>query len=81
MRSLDALGVVEDTYGSLLCPILLKIIPEDIALAFTKSEADNVLKAKELMDFLKREVESRERTVNLTQKKEVSQNERKNAGI
>ena len=36
VRSLDALGVVADTYGSLLCPILLKIIPEDIALEFTK---------------------------------------------
>lgn len=77
---LDALGVVADTYGSLLCPILLKMIPEDIALKFTKSEADNVLKAKELMDFLKLEVESRERTVNLTQKREGSQNEWRNAG-
>ena len=80
VRSLDALGVVADTYGSLLCPILLKMIPEDIALEFTRSEADNVLKAKELMDFLKLEVESRERTMNLTQKKEASQNEWRNAG-
>lgn len=62
VRSLDALGVVADTCGSSWCPILLKMIPEEIALKFTKSEADNVLKAKELMAFLKLEVESRERT-------------------
>ena len=80
MRSLETLDVVADTYGSLLCPKLLKKIPEDLVLEFTKSEADNVLKAKELMDFLKLEVESRERTVNLTQKKEVFQNEWRNAG-
>lgn len=79
--SLDALGVVADTYGSLLCPILLKMIPEEITLEFTKSEADNVLKAKELMNFMKLEVESRERTANLTQKKDISHNEWRSASI
>lgn len=79
VRSLDALGVASDTYGSLLCPILLKMIPEEIALEFTKSEEENVLKAKELMKFLKLEVESRERTVNLTQKTDVSKNDWRNA--
>jgi hypothetical protein len=29
------------------------MIPEDIALEFTKSEADNVLKAKELIDLIR----------------------------
>lgn len=56
------------------------MIPEEIALEFTRQEADNVLKAQELMVFLKLEVESRERTTNLTQKKEVHQHEERNAG-
>ena len=77
VRSLDALGVVSDAYGSLLCPILLKMIPEEIALAFTRKEADQELKAKELMDFLKLDVESRERTANLTQRKESFHHEEK----
>lgn len=75
VRSLDALGVVSDAYGSLLCPILLKMIPEEIALEFMRREADNVLKAKELMEFLKLEVESRERTANLTQRRETFSHE------
>lgn len=54
VRNLDAMGVVSDTYGSLLCPILLKIIPEEIALDFTRQEVDNVLKAKDLMEFLRK---------------------------
>lgn len=74
VRSLDALGVVSDAYGS-LCPILLKMIPEEIALEFMRREADNVLKAKELMEFLKLEVESRERTANLTQRRETFSHE------
>ena len=80
MRSLDAMGVVSDTYGSPLCPILLKMIPEEIALEFTRQEADNVLKAKDLMEFLKLDVESRERTANLTQKREEHQPQERNAG-
>lgn len=80
VRSLDAMGVVSDSYGSLLCPILLKMIPEEIALEFTRLKADNVLKAKDLMDFLKLEVESRERTANLTQRREIEKQEEKNAG-
>lgn len=58
VHSLDAMGVVSNTYGSLLCPILLKMIPEEIVLEFTRQEADNVLKAKDLMEFLKLDVES-----------------------
>lgn len=35
IRSLESLGVVSETYGSLLCPILLQMIPEDIALDYS----------------------------------------------
>lgn len=30
IRSLASMGVVSDTYGSLLCPILMKLIPEEV---------------------------------------------------
>ena len=72
VRSLDAVGVVSDSYGSLLCPILMKMIPEEITLEFTRRMADgSVLKVKELMEYVKREVESRERTSDLIQKREA----------
>ena len=56
------------------------MFPEETALEFTRQEADNVLKAKDLMDLLKLEVESRERTANLTQKREGYQYEERYAG-
>lgn len=35
IRSLASMGVVSDTYGSLLCPILMKLIPEEMTLEFS----------------------------------------------
>lgn len=35
IRSLDALDVVSDQYGSLLCPLLMKMIPESMTLDFS----------------------------------------------
>lgn len=32
VHSLGSMGVVSDTYGNLLCPILMKMIPEEMAL-------------------------------------------------
>ncbi|KAK0137861.1 Pro-Pol polyprotein [Merluccius polli] len=44
IRGLESLGVVSDTYGGLLCPILLQMIPDDLALAYTrKTEAGQEL--------------------------------------
>lgn len=39
IRSLESLGVVSSTYGSILCPILLKLLPSDLVLAFNKIES------------------------------------------
>ena len=36
IRSLESLGVMSETYGSLLCPILLQMIPGDIALDYSR---------------------------------------------
>lgn len=32
IRSLESLNISLDKYGSLLCPVLLKILPHDLAL-------------------------------------------------
>lgn len=67
IRGLEAMGVVSDTYGGLLCPILLQMIPDDLALAYTREiGTDRELKVPELIAFIQQEVESRERAMHLT---------------
>ena len=57
IRSLESLGVHSDTYGCLLCPVLLQLIPEDIALAYTrKSDNSSEWKVLELVQFLSKEL-------------------------
>lgn len=67
IQSLESMGVHSDTYGCLLCPVLLQLIPEDIALAYTrKSDPNGEWKVPELIHFLQNEVQSRERALQLT---------------
>ena len=67
IRSLESLGVVSETYGSLLCPILLQLIPEEIALQYNRQRgASDEWQVMEVMEFLQNEVLSRERTMQLT---------------
>lgn len=67
IRSLESLGVHSDTYGSLLCHLLLQLIPDDLALGYTRTlDADGEWKVPELIKFLQNEVQSRERALQLT---------------
>ena len=67
IRSLESLGVVSDTYGSLLCPILMKMIPDDIALEYSRQRgSDDEWKVAEIVKFLQKEVQSRERALQMT---------------
>lgn len=63
-RSLESLGVVSDTYGGMLCPILLQMMPDDMALEYSRQRGDNdEWKVADVLKFLQTEVQSRERTV------------------
>ncbi|CAI5682672.1 unnamed protein product [Oreochromis niloticus] len=67
IRSLESLGVVSESYGSLLCPILLKMIPDDIALEYSRQRnGDEEWKVSEMVTFLQKEVQSRERALQMT---------------
>lgn len=67
IRSLESLGVHSDTYGCLLCPVLMQLLPEDIALAYTrKSDSNGEWKVQDLIQFLEKEVQGRERALQLT---------------
>ncbi len=81
IRSLKSLGVHSDTYGCLLCPVLMQLLPEDIALAYTrKSDSNGEWKVQDLIQFLEREVQGRERALHLTRpgntQKEIPQSHR-----
>ncbi|GFV01280.1 integrase catalytic domain-containing protein [Trichonephila clavipes] len=61
IRSLESLNVVSGTYGQLLCPVLLKLIPEDISLEYNrKRKANSKFDVSELVNFIKTVVECRE---------------------
>ncbi|KAL0146815.1 hypothetical protein M9458_057754 [Cirrhinus mrigala] len=66
IRSLQSLGVASEAYGSLLCPVLLQMIPDNIALQYSRHrETRNEWKVSEVMEFLQKEILSRERTMQL----------------
>ncbi|KAG1953546.1 hypothetical protein F2P79_010035 [Pimephales promelas] len=66
IRSFESLGVASEAYGSLLCPVLLRMIPEDIALQHSRQRgSSDEWKVSEVMEFLQNEILSRERTTQL----------------
>lgn len=76
IRSLESLGVVSETYGSLLCPILLQLIPEDIALEYSRKRGESdEWSVTHVMDFLQTEILSRERAAQLTRSNKDKDNQ------
>lgn len=75
IRSLESLGVVSDTYGSMLCPILLQMMPDDMALEYSRHRGDDdEWNVPNVLKFLQKEVQSRERTLQMMK----SYNQREN---
>ncbi|XP_035233134.1 uncharacterized protein LOC118204951 [Stegodyphus dumicola] len=66
------MNVVSETYGSLLCPILLKLIPSEITLEYSRSRnSDQTWNVNELKEFIRKEIESRERATQLNESRET----------
>ena len=64
IRNLEALEIKEDKYGSLLCPILIKVLPPEIVLEITKKFGnDDEWKVSEIIGILKSEVVSCEKGI------------------
>lgn len=54
IRGLNAVGVVSDTYGTLLGSILMPVIPEDVASSFSRMrDEDEILDVNQLVKILK----------------------------
>ncbi|GFU47605.1 DUF1758 domain-containing protein [Trichonephila clavipes] len=66
IRNLDSMGIASGNYGHLLIPILLKQLPHDLVVEFHRQkDYKNIGDVKELMKFIKFEIESHE-SANIT---------------
>lgn len=60
VRGLSSLGVLSQEYGTLLTPIIMSKLPNEIQLEIAGKSTNEVWKINELLDTIKGEVESRE---------------------
>ncbi|UYV73480.1 hypothetical protein LAZ67_10003636, partial [Cordylochernes scorpioides] len=61
IRSLESLGVVVDSYGNLLCPLLLKLLPSDLKFELHR-EFTGAFSLGDLIEFLERQLIALEST-------------------
>ncbi|GBL92837.1 hypothetical protein AVEN_51225-1, partial [Araneus ventricosus] len=77
IRNLSALNVTEGSYGHLLNPLLLKLLPQDLVLEFHRGRSkDKNCEVLEIMTFLRNEVESREICESVTSNPKSSETKR-----
>ena len=77
IRNLNSLGVVSGSYGHLLLPILLKLLPESFVLEYHKKRnPDKDSEVSELLEYIKNELRCREAAllVSDSQNKKNSEN-------
>ncbi|GFR06372.1 integrase catalytic domain-containing protein [Trichonephila clavata] len=61
IRNLESLSVDTKTYANLLTPIIIKLLPSDIALNFTRKTVNENWSLQALLDFLRKELLRKER--------------------
>ena len=72
IRGLQSFSVDESTFGSLLIPILLEKLPEDIKLQVTLLISSEIWDLWELLQLLSKEIEAREKCAFSTNSDKVS---------
>ena len=77
VRGLSSLGVSSDQYGSLLIPIIMSKLPNDIRLQVARKSSKDVWEIDELLQIIKNEVEARETSEGI----KIDDNPRKNNGV
>ena len=66
VRGLESLGVSSEKYGSLLVPVIISRMPEDVALQVARKTSEDVWNIREIMDIIQREIEAREVSKKIT---------------
>ena len=61
VRGLEALGIASDTYDSLLVPVMMNKLPEELRLIITRRFEGGIWHLDKLLKSFKEEVEARER--------------------
>ena len=65
VRGLEALGVDASRYGSLLIPVIMAKLPQDVRVQIARNTKQDIWEIGELLDVIQREVEARERSDNV----------------
>lgn len=67
IRSLSSLNVTAGSYGSLLCPIILEKMPDEMSLEYNRKRSSrDEFNINELVEYIRNEVECRESAITLT---------------
>ena len=59
---LESLGILSDKYGSLLVPVIISRMPEEIALQVARKASEGEWNIDEIMQIIRKEIETREMT-------------------
>ncbi len=59
MRSLESLGVSSSHYGSLLIPLIMSKLPQELRIQFARNTAQEVWQMSDILDVIRQEVEAR----------------------
>jgi hypothetical protein len=57
---IESLGVKAEQYGSLLIPVIMSKLPEDVRMQIARNSSNEVWKIEDLLKLIKQEVEARE---------------------
>ena len=60
VRALEALQIHSDQYGSLLIPVIMSKLPNDVRLHIARKTEKDVWVMKDLLEVIRKEVEARE---------------------
>ena len=75
IRGLESLSITSDGYGPLLLPVLLERLPEEIRRELLRRSDDMNLES--MREHLRKEIETRERSVLTSEKGKINQKEKK----
>jgi hypothetical protein len=79
VRGLKTLGVESEQYGTLLVPIILSKVPEDLRLILSRQISTENWKLDEILKHLRTELEARERCASSTIKENIKENSKQSS--
>ena len=60
VRGLESLGISSGRYGSLLVPVIMSRMLEEISLQVARKTSEDIWRIDEIMDIIRKEIEARE---------------------